>query len=233
MTREAVEAGFRTFVDDVIEETVEAFSVTRALRQGVRGPGGTVVDRLLKNSRALRRRVVEPELDAYRRRALEQFGVVLDFVESEDPFETHTDRILAADSYWQSVRPDLPADRKAAVRTTLLDRNRDLAAAVEPLVASSADSFWPAVTDAFDEPRAIALVEEQFVFTGPLEQHRDAFVLKTSFEPADVLGGIGGLLGGGLPTVHVEFTDEAIRAMRRAEAQVVERTKRDVRRRYA
>jgi hypothetical protein len=232
MSREAVEAGFRQFVEDVIDETVEEFSVARALRQGVRGPGGRIVDRLLKNSSSLRTRVVEPELATYRRRAVEQFEVVLDYVESDEPFEVHADRILAADSYWEALRPDLSAERKATVREALLARNRELGDAVAPLVAAPADEFWVAVRDTFDEPTAIALVEEQFIFTGPLREHRDAFVLETSFEPADVLGGVGGLLGAGLPTVHVEFTDEGIRAMRRAEAKVVEATKRRVRRQF-
>jgi hypothetical protein len=54
--------------------------------------------------------------------------------------------------------------------------------------------------------------------------------MATAFDPADVVGGLGSLLGG-LPTVEVEYTDEAIRSMRRAEQAVIAETKRDVRRR--
>jgi hypothetical protein len=233
MTREAVEAGFVRFVDDVVDETVAEFSVARALRRGVRGPGGQLADRLVKNSGALRRRVVEPELDAYRARARRQFEAVLDAVESDEPFEAHADAVLRADSYWEAVRPDLPATRRDRVRETLLDRNRALGEAVRPVVDAPADDFWTATTDALTLAEATTLVESSFAFTDPLVAHRDAFVFETAFDPADVLGGVGGLLAGGLPTVEVEFTDEAVRAMCRAEEVVIARTVREVRRRFA
>jgi len=50
---------FEWFVDNAIQQTATEFNVSRALRQGVRGPGGATVDRLLKNSD---HRVVQPEL---------------------------------------------------------------------------------------------------------------------------------------------------------------------------
>lgn len=232
MTRAAVERGFASFVDDLVAETRAEFSVARALRRGVRGPGGRLVDRLLAESGTLRRRVVEPELDVYRRRARRQFDAVLDFVESTEPFAAHAERVLAADSFWEARRPDLPRARRETVREALLERNRRLGEAVAPMVASPADEFWDAVADALTLAEAESFVAEQFAFTRPLVEHRDAFVLATSFDPAEVLGGVGGLLAGGLPTVEVEFTDEAVRAMRRAEAVVVEETTRELRRRF-
>ena len=59
MTRDAVMDAFEWFVNNAIQQTATEFSVSRALRQGVRGPGGATVDRLLKNSD---HRVVQPEL---------------------------------------------------------------------------------------------------------------------------------------------------------------------------
>jgi hypothetical protein len=233
VTRRAVETGFERFVDEVAEATVAEFDVVAALRGGVRGPGSRLTGRLLKRSDTLDRRVVRPELRSYRERALRQFDAVLDAAAADAEFDAHADRVLAADSYWEAVRPDLPPDRRAAVRETLLDRNRRLADAVTPLVDSPRDAFWPAVRDALDEPAAVALVEDCFAFTAPLVEHRDAFRFETTFDPGDVLGGVGGLLAGGLPTVRVEFTDEAVRAMRRAERRVVHETTREVSRRFA
>lgn len=46
-----------------------------------------VVDRLRRNAETMERRVVEPELATYRERALAQFDVVLEYVESDAPFE--------------------------------------------------------------------------------------------------------------------------------------------------
>lgn len=233
MTRGAVEDGFERFVDDVVAATVAEFDVVAALRGGVRGPGSRLTDRLLKRSGTLDRRVVRPELREYRDRALRQFGAVLDAAESDAGFDAHADRVLAADSYWEAVRSDLPDDQRAAVRETLLARNRRLADAVAPLVVSPREAFWPAVRDALTEDEALSLVEDCFAFTDPLVEHRGAFRFETTFDPGDVLGGVGGVLAGGLPTVRVEFTDEAVRAMRRAERRVIHETTREVRRRYA
>jgi hypothetical protein len=231
VTREAVETGFARFVDEVADATMAEFDVAAALRGSVGGPGSRLADRLLAESGTLRRRVVDPELREYRERALRQFEAVLDAAESDDGFDDHADRVLAADSYWEAVRSDVPDQRRATVREALLDRNRRLAGAVTPLLASPRESFWPAVTDALDEETAVALVEDCFAFTEPLVDHRGAFRFETTFDAAEVLGA-GGLLAGGLPTVRVEFTDEAIRAMHRAEQRVIHETVGEVRRRF-
>ena len=230
MTRAAVEEGFERFVGDTVRATFEEFSVVNALRGG-RGPPG-VVERLLKHNEALERTVVRPELRAYRDRVLAQFSASLDAYASDEPFEAHRDSVLADDAYAEALRRDLPRARREEVRDALLERQRDLAAAVQPLVESDADEFWPAVTDAFTREEALAFVDERFVFTGPLEAYPDAFRLETTVDPSDVLGGVGGLLASGLPEVAVDYTDEATRAMRRAETRVREDTTRELRRRF-
>lgn len=232
MTREAARTGFETFVEDAITYTAEEFSVSRALRQGTRGPGGSVVDRLLKNSDALWERVVRPELDAYRDQILSQFDVVLDYVEDDAGIDAYRDDLLAVDSYAGALRETLDPERRARIQNDLVTRQQRLGDAVEPLVAAPEGDFWAALEGAFEHDRAVSLVEDHFAFTGPLRAERDAFQMAVTFDPADVLGGLGSLLGG-LPTVEVDYTDEAIRAMRRAEQRVIAETKRDIGRRLA
>lgn len=221
MTREALEAGFERFVDQAIDRTIEEFSVARAMRNGTRGVGGSLVDRLLKNNDTLRRRVVEPELEAYRRRTLDQFGTLLEYVESDEPFDAYRDRLLKRDGFATAISSSVPRTRQAELRDVLAERQRRMAEAVEPVVRTPETEFWPAVRASLDAERARELVEEHFAFTWPLRENRDAFEMSTTFEPGDVLGGVGSLLGGGLPTVEVTYTDEAIRAMRRAERRVI------------
>ena len=230
MTRQAARTGFETFVDDAITITAEEFSVSRALRQGVRGPGGKFVDRLLKNSDALWDRVVRPELDAYRDQILTQFDVVLDYVESDGSIDAYRDRLLAVDSYAQALHDGIGRERQAAIHDSLVTRQQRLGDAVRPLVAAPEDDFWTALETAYDRERATALVEDHFAFTGPVREERDAYRMATTFDPADVVGGFGSLLGG-LPTVEVEYTDEAIRSMRRAEQAVIAEAKREIGRR--
>lgn len=226
MTRAAAEAGIEQFVDRTIDATREAFRVERALRGTGLGPAGRAVDLLRRNAEGLERRVIEPELRTYRQRALDQFAVVLEYAESDDPIDAYTDDLLAHDSYVETLRDDVDEATRSAVIESILDRNRRLGDGIAPLLERPEDEFWPAVTAAFDREEAIELVEDGFPFTGPLREHRQAFAMTARIDPGDV---VGGPIGAGLPTVEIEYTDEALRSMRRAERTVVHEIKGELR----
>jgi len=218
VTRAAAEAGFETFLEDTVAATREEFSVERALRGSAVGAvGGRVVDRLRDQAEVLEERVLRPELVAYRERARRQFGVVLDYVESEESIEAFREPILAHDTYVSAVSPAAPERERAALIDDVLDRHRRLGDGLAPVVESDHDAFWPAVTAGHDRESARTLVEDAFPFTGPLRRHRDAVTLEVRIEPGEVLGG----LASALPGVGVEYTDEALRAMSRAERRIV------------
>ena len=230
MTRQAARSGFEGFVEDALAYTEREFSVAGALQSDATGPGGKVVDKLLSDSEAVRERVVRPELDAYREQILAQFGVLLDAIESDEGVEAYRVELLETDAYDANLRPDLPADRRSALRDRLFERQRDLATAVAPLVETSEDEFWAAAASAFDREAMTSLVEDHFAFTDPMQDHRRAFRMTTRVDPGKVLG--GGLLVSRLPTIEVEYTDEALRSMRRAERRVIRETKEEIARRY-
>lgn len=229
MTRAAAEAGFETFVEDTIDATRREFSLGRALRGTGLGPGGSVLDRLRENADALERRVVSSELDEYRQRSLDQFAVVLDYVESDDPIGAFEDDLLARDSYVEAIDEDIPAAKRRAITDAVLARLERLGDGVEPIVDAPEDEFFPALRTAYDRETALELVEETFPFTGPLRTHRRAITFAVEVDPGEVLGGP---LASRLPSVSIEYTDEALRAMRRAERQVVHDTKAEVRERF-
>ncbi|WP_276273859.1 hypothetical protein [Haloarcula litorea] len=222
MTRTAVERGFETYLSELVDETYAAFDVTAVLK-GSRGGGGRAVNELLKNSRPLDRHVVRPRLREYQRTILRQFDPVLDYAAADDDFEAYADEVLARDLYWDALRPSVRGDRRETIREQLLARQREFGDALAPLVAADSDEFWDAVVEAYDRDRAEALVEDHFVFSTPLREHRDAFSFELEIDPGEVLGG----LARALPTLEVEFTDEAIRSMRQAEKRVVPRAKSD------
>ena len=225
MTREAVEDGFEYFLDDAIEATIEEFSVSRALR-GARGPGGAAVDNLVKNAETLHRRVVQPELERYRRQTLAQFRVVLDYVESDADIDAYREQILETGAVVESIRTDVPTERRARVEDELLAHHRGLGEAVTPLLTSPEDSFWDATTAALTREEAETLVSEHFAFTGPLRRNREALKMSTTVEATTVLGSFGRVFP--TPTFEVEYTDEALRAMYRAEQSVVQQANREI-----
>jgi hypothetical protein len=231
VTREAVESGFEQFLDDAIEATAEEFSVARVLKDGRRGPGGAAVDKLLGNSETVHRNVVEPELDEYRRRTVEQFQLLLDAVESGDPIDNHRAEILAAGGFTDEIRSDLPAAERERVRDDLFAHHRQLGQAVEPLLGSPESSFWDAARTELARDEAERLVATHFAFTEPLRTNRAAFEMETTIDVAEVVGGLARILGDGAK-FDVEYTDEAIRAMRRAEETVIHEAKREIDRRF-
>jgi len=224
MTRDAVESGFETYLSELVDETYAAFDVAAVLR-GSRSGRSRAVSKLLKNSKPLERHVVRPKLREYQRTILRQFEPVLDYAEdTEAAFGEYADAVLARDLYWESLRGDISGDRRERIRERLLARQRSFGDDLAPLVATDSDDFFEAVVDAYDRTSALAIVDEHFVFSTPLQDNRDAFAFELEINPGDVLGG----LARALPTIEVEFTDEALRSMQRAEQRVLPQAKADI-----
>ncbi len=63
-----------------------------------------------------------------------------------------------------------------------------------------------------------------------MADHHGAVRMTTTIDPGEVLG--GGFLVSRLPEVDVEYTEEALRSMRRAERRVIRETKTEIDRRF-
>ena len=210
MTRQAVLDGFERFVGAAIDQTAAEFSVSRAIG----GAQGGVLDRL-SDAETIRETLVQPELRTYHRQTVDQFTVILDAIEADAPIGAFRTEILDAGAFTDALRDDLPADRREAVCDRLMDRHRSLGRAVAPVVDSDESAFWAATQDALSRGETITLIEEQLTFTEPLVEHRDAFRMTVTFDPGGTLGGLVGGSG-----VEIDYTDEALRAMRHAEEAV-------------
>lgn len=227
VTRAAVEDGFERYVDALVTETGDVFRISRALR-GASGPEGAVIDRLLKDSRRVERRIVRPELQAYQRAILRQFEVVLDYATSDAAFDSFADEVLARDLYWDALRADLSTEQRRQIRTTLLERQRHLGDRITPLVAASEGTLWAAAASVYDWEATVDLIESHFALTDPLHANREAYELTVHVDPGDLLGG----LARALPSVTIDYTDEALRAMTRAQKRVIDTAKDDARPRF-
>ena len=226
MTRAAVQEGFERFVSDAIEQTAAEFSISAVIG----GAGGGTLDQFLGDSDVLQENIVEPELEEYRQETIHQFEITLDWVESDDDIAAYRQELLETGPFSDSIRADLSAQRRTEVEDRLVERHRQLGEAVSGLVRSEETEFWPAARAELDRETASELVEEHFAFTGPLEDHRDAFAMETTLDPEEILGGLGGMFGGS--TFDIDYTDEAMRAMRHAEREVIADAKAKVRERF-
>lgn len=229
MTREAVETGLFEAVDAMVAAAREAFDPVRALRGARGGPAAATVNRLLKRNRLLDRHVVRPEIRRYRENARRQVSATLDAVEAGEPVDSRREAILDASVYYSELSPDADPATREAVAEAVLERFRAAGAAVEPLVRSEETEFWAAMTAELDRGAARDLIEANFAFADRMREFRGAYAFETRLDPGELLGG----LGRALPTVSVEYTDESLRAMGRAEQAVRERYWREIDRRYA
>jgi len=229
MTRAAVEHGYEQFMTRLVDATVDAFALGNALR-GVEGPPG-VFDSLLSNADAVERAVVRPELERFREKSLTQFDTLLDAVESDVTIDAYADRLLAHDSYRRRLRPGLSASKRDEIESVLLDRQRELGQSIAPLVDSPETEFWSAAQNTFTRTEAERFVERHYRFTAPFETYRHAFRFEVVVEPS-AFNSTPSLIGEVLPDVHIEYTDEAIRSLKRAEKQVIKQARRDIERYY-
>ncbi len=224
MTREAVVEGYERFLGDAVEQTVEAFSLTRAVQNGVETPGSGLVDKLLKNSERVQQTVVQPELEAFRDRAFEQFDVLLDYAESDEGIEAYRDPLTSVGAFETELRDDLSPERREEVLDFMVGRYERFGDALVPLLESDETEFWPAAVAALTADQAHELVEEHFRYTRPLREYPDAFRLVATVDASDVIGPFG-LLAGSLTVV---YTDEAVRATAAAEDAVIREVKGEI-----
>lgn len=224
MTREAVVEGYERFLGDAVEQTVEAFSLTRAVQNGVETPGGGLVDKLLKNSERVQQTVVQPELEAFRDRAFEQFDVLLDYAESDEGIEAYREPLTSVGAFETELRDDLSPERREEVLDFMVGRYERFGDALVPLLESDETEFWPAAVAALTADQAHELVEEHFRYTKPLREYPDAFRLVATVDASDVIGPFG-LLAGSLTVV---YTDEAVRATAAAEDAVIREVKGEI-----
>lgn len=229
MTRQAVEQGFHEFVDDIVDRTYREFDVVAVLRGGT-SVSGRLVSNLLKNAPAVERTFVRPELRKYKRDVFDQIEVVLDYAEDPDADpDEYRESMLSHDTYYDHIRDDLPAERKAEIADVLVGRQVALGDAARPLIESDEDEFWAAVEDKLTKEEAIDLVQSHFEFTEPARDYPNAFRFASRFDASEVLGNIFSL---GVPSLRVDYTDEVVRAMHEAERETIERVLADVDRRY-
>jgi hypothetical protein len=224
VTREAVVEGYERFLGDAVEQTVEAFSLTRAVQNGVETPGGGLVDKLLKNSERVQQTVVQPELEAFRDRAFEQFDVLLDYAESDEGIEAYREPLTSVGAFETELRDDLSPERREEVLDFMVGRYERFGDALVPLLESDETEFWPAAVAALTADQAHELVEEHFRYTKPLREYPDAFRLVATVDASDVIGPFG-LLAGSLTVV---YTDEAVRATAAAEDAIIREVKGEI-----
>lgn len=225
MTRTAAEQGIVEVFDVMMTNFIDEFSWERVLQETSLRPGGAIVDKLLDVTDVVESRALEPLLNRYRRNAIEYFQRALDYAEGEVSADAIREEFPAYDENIHIL--DSTASR-AEYRELVDDVVKyycEVGETIEPVVAHSSDDFWQAVEGSMDEDRAVMVLERSMSFSDILEAHREILDMKLELNPAHILSMPGRVLA---PEVSVEYTDEAISALSRAEQRGIRNLSSDI-----
>lgn len=191
-SREAVEERFEAFVEAIIDEALDEFEPFRVVNAGSL-PGNTRVKSVL-------RPLIEEELNLYRASINEQFDVVMEYAENDGPVEEYLNDFLRADVFYQNYAGDSRYELADELEQRLIDMGGDM----RPLLQSGEDDFWDAVVASYDEDTAHKMLPKHFEYTDVIDDYRDDLCLQIE-------------IGNRLVNVEVEYTDEALRCLKKSE----------------
>lgn len=214
MTRTAAERGIVEVFDVMVKNVVDEFSWERALRTTSLRPGGAILDKLLDKTEVVDSRALEPLLDRYRRSAIEYFQRALDYAEGEASAESIREEFPEYQENIHILDPAASRVEYQALIDDVVEYYCDVGEALGPVVGHDSDEFWQAVQESMAEEQAVQVLERAMSFSDVLEAHHGVLEMKMQLNPAHLLSMPGSALA---PEVSVEYTDEAINALSRAE----------------
>lgn len=191
-SREALEERFEAFVEAIIDEALDEFEPFRVVNAGSL-PGNATVKSVL-------RPLIREELKLYRASINDQFDVVMEYAENDGPVEKYIDDFLRADVFYQNYVGDSRYELAEELEQRLIDMGGDM----RPLLRSGEDDFWDAVVASYDEETSREMLPKHFEYTDVIDGYRDDLHLQIE-------------IGNRLVNVEVEYTDEALRCIKKSE----------------
>lgn len=218
MTRTAAERGIAEVFDVIVTNFIDEFSWERVLQKTSLRPGGAIVDKLLDATDVVDSRALEPLLDRYRHSAIEYFQRALDYAEGKVSTDAIRKEFPAYDESIHILDPDASHDEYQTLVDDVVEYYCEVGEALEPLVSHASDDFWRVIQESMNEDQAVMVLDQSMSFSEILEAHRGILDMKLQLNPAHFLSVPGNALA---PEASVEYTDEAIVALSRAERRGV------------
>ncbi|MFB6242431.1 MAG: hypothetical protein ABEJ36_06555 [Candidatus Nanosalina sp.] len=205
MEREKIEEEFHDLLDEVVDGIEDKLDIEEAVQ---RRSSSRTAGKVASNSDTLKRKVIRPEINSYRRDLKTQFSTVLDAVEQNEDVREFERKLLKHDIFHQNMSP-----RSEEVREKIMQRFENLHGAMQKLRDAEGEDVWDAVGNDFSEEEAREFIREMFGFLEELEDHEHRLEYVKNVSLADI-----GLL---LPIdVEIDYTPEAIEVMKESEGEV-------------
>jgi len=157
MTKRAVLATYRDFLDRMSEEILDVVSEKA---------GGGLAGRAVKKSAGVVTGRIEEEMRTQGRVVVEYTAAR---VREEGGLSAYEREFLETNPVWNRY----DGDREAELRSHLLEHFDDAASDLEPLVASDTDDFWVALREEYTRREAEAILDRHFSQAETFERYRD------------------------------------------------------------
>ena len=208
MEKEKIEDEFHALLDEVVNGIEDKLDIEKAVqtRSSSRTAG-----KVASNSDTLRRKVIRPEINSYRKDLKEQFSTVLDALEQNRDVREFEREILEKDIFHQNMNP-----QSEDVEKKIMQRFENLHGAMQKLMDSEVDDVWRGVEENFSEDEAREFIQDMFGFLDELEEHENRLEYIKDVRLSDI-----GLL---LPVkLEIDYTPEALEVMKESEEEVREK----------
>ena len=208
MEKEKIEDEFHALLDEVVNGIEDKLDIEKAVQ---RRSSSRTAGKVASNSDTLKRKVIRPEINSYRKDLKEQFSTVLDAVEQNRDVREFEREILEKDIFHQNMNP-----QSEEVEKKIMQRFENLHGAMQKLMDSEADDVWRGVEENFSEEEAREFIQDMFGFLDELEEHENRLEYIKDVRLSDI-----GLL---LPVkLEIDYTPEALEVMKEREEEVREK----------
>ncbi len=218
MEKEKIEEEFHSLLDEVVDGIEDKLDIEKAVQ---RRSSSRTAGKVASNSDTLRRKVIRPEINSYRKDLKKQFSTVLNAVELNRDVREFEEEILEKDIFHQNMNP-----QSREVEKKIMRRFENLHGAMQKLMDSESGEAWKGVEENFSEDEAREFIQEMFGFLEELEEHENRLEYIKDVSLSDI-----GLL---LPVkVEIDYTPEALEVMKESEDEVREKLEKKIDRMYS
>jgi len=207
MDSKIIEDEFHDLLDDVADGVKEKLNISEAVK---RRSSSETAAKMVSNSSTVGEKIIEPEIELYRKDLKKQFSKLLQTVEDQENIQTKREELLGHDVFYQNLE-----DHNEEVERKVIGRLESLHKAIDRIKKSEKDDVWTAVSENFTRREAEQFIDDMFGFMEELEAHEEDLKYTKEIDMSKI--------SKILPFhIEVDYTPEALEVMKESEKEVRE-----------
>lgn len=198
MTRNAVEKQFHLFIKELSTNAIQEFRPTHIITSSYNTGGLNIISIGEETLKTVLNTPIKTEINEIQQSLERQFDLVLEYLESRKQNKIKR-KFIKKDFFYKNLQ----SNRKK-LKSNLEYRLNRMAEDVEPLVKSNKEDFWMALYENYSEKDSRKFIKRHFSFSDTIDKYKNDLNLTTRINI-------------GLIDKKIEYTDEAIRVIKKSE----------------